>query len=368
MRIALNAGSFSKNNFDLFFTLAKAHPGETFFFFLEKELLSTGFPSNIQPVIIHAKREFGLNRNPWYTIKIKRALKKIEVDIFISEKAIILNSKIPQILISPELSYFFYAAGLNEKETQYYRKTNSLFCKTAVEILVNSFFLKKEIIEKFQVPGEKIKVIYPEINNLFTAPSNEERELIKEKYADGNEYFIYKGQIGNQENLMNLLKAFSFFKKRQRSKMQLVIMGNAGAGYEEFLESVRLFRFKEEVKIISDISFDVSEQILSSAYAMVFLPMFKSDPSEIADAIRCEIPLIVSSTAILKEYCEEAALFADPGDFKKIAEQMMFLFKDERKRKELIEKGKLAKQKFIKDKPQEILWELIKNTVEKRKE
>ncbi|HEY5391124.1 MAG TPA: hypothetical protein VIJ57_03330, partial [Hanamia sp.] len=97
MRIALNAGSFSKNNFDLFFTLAKAHPGETFFFFLEKELLSTGFPSNIQPVIIHAKREFGLNRNPWYTIKIKRALKKIEVDIFISEKAIILNSKIPQI-------------------------------------------------------------------------------------------------------------------------------------------------------------------------------------------------------------------------------------------------------------------------------
>ena len=365
MRIAINAASLSKSNFDIFFTLAKAHPGETFYFFLEKESSFSPFSSNIQQVIIYSKKEARLNRNRWFTIKIKRALKKIEADIFISEKAVILNSKIRQILLSPELSYFFYAAGLNEKEKQYYQKNNGAFCKTAVEIMVNSFFIQKEIVEKFQVPAEKIHVIYPSINTLFTAPINNGREIIKEKYANGNEYFIYKGPVGNQENLMNLLKAFSFFKKRQRSKMQLVIMGSPAAGYENFLESVRLFRFKEEVKIITDISSDESEQILSSAYAMVFVPMFKSDPAEVAEAIRCQIPLIVSSTGILKEYCGEAALFADPGDFKNIAEQMMYLFKDEQKRKELIEKGKLEKQKFIKDNPEEILWEIIKSTIEK---
>lgn len=368
MRIAINAGSFSKNNFDLFLTLAKAHPEETFFFFFDKENSLPAFPSNIQQVIIHSKSEFGLNRNPWYTIKIKRALKKMEADIFISEKAILLNSTIPQILLSPQLSYFFHAGALGKNEAKYYQKNNSAFCKNAAQILVNSFFIKKEIAERMQIPGEKIKVTYPEINNRFTAPSYEEREAIKEKYANGNEYFIYKGPIGNQENLVNLLKAFSFFKKRQRSKMQLVIMGTSDLGFEEFLESVRLFRFKEEVKIITDISYDESEQILSSAYAMVFVPMFKSDPSEVVEAMRCEIPLIVSSTAILEEYCEEAALYTDPGDFKNIAEQMMFLFKDEQKRKELIEKGKLAKQKFTRDKPEEILWEIIKNTVELRKE
>ena len=73
---------------------------------------------------------------------------------------------------------------------------------------------------------------------------------MKGKYADGNEYFIYTGEIGSNKNLLNLLKAFSAFKKRQKSNMQLLIAGKPGWKYEEFLENLRLFRFKEEVKLL----------------------------------------------------------------------------------------------------------------------
>ena len=37
------------------------------------------------------------------------------------------------------------------------------------------------------------------------------RELIKEKYAEGREYFVCIGSAGLNSNLVNLLKAFSFF-------------------------------------------------------------------------------------------------------------------------------------------------------------
>lgn len=118
---------------------------------------------------------------------------------------------------------------------------------------------------------------------------------------------------------------------------------------------------------MTDISALESEKILSCAYAMVYVPIFKSQPIEVVDALKCEVPLIVSSTPILKEYCGEAALFADPADFKNIAEQMMSLFKDEQKRKELIEKGKLEFKKFFGKKPEQILWEIINDVVEKGK-
>lgn len=368
MRIAVNAGSFSKNNFDFFLKFASTHPEEIFLFFFNKEPSSVIFPSNVKAVSIPSKTAFGLNRNAWYSFKIKKALKKEKVDIFISEKSILLKTKIPQILLSPELSFLFYPAGLNKKAVHFYKKNNPLFFNKAAQIILNSFFLKKEIMERFEIPEEKIRVIYPESKNDFKAPSYEERESFKEKYANANEYFVYKGSIGANENLLNLLKAFSFFKKRQRSKMQLILVGTRGVEYEEFLESVRLFRFKEEVKILTDILPDEAEKIVSYAYAMVYVPLFKSDPAEVVEAMRCEVPLVVSSTAILKEYCGEAALFAEAADFKNIAEQIMFLFKNEQKRKELIEKGKSELQKFTGNNLQVFLWEMIKKLQEKKAE
>jgi glycosyltransferase involved in cell wall biosynthesis len=59
----------------------------------------------------------------------------------------------------------------------------------------------------------------------------------------GNEYFIYSGEIGTHKNLLNLLKAFSAFKKRQKSNMQLLIAGKCLDGNTKiFLKALRLFK------------------------------------------------------------------------------------------------------------------------------
>ena len=66
----------------------------------------------------------------------------------------------------------------------------------------------------------------------------EEKELIKEKYADGKAYFLFSGDINQRSNLINLLKAFSFFKKRQKSNMLLLIAGNADEAFKKELKPI----------------------------------------------------------------------------------------------------------------------------------
>ncbi len=95
---------------------------------------------------------------------------------------------------------------------------------------------------------------------------------MKERYGDGNEYFIYKGIIGIEKNLVNLLKAFSFFKKRQRSKMQLLMTGMAGEKYEEFVRSLQSYKFKNDVKVLIDLPGSESKKMFASAYAMLYVP------------------------------------------------------------------------------------------------
>lgn len=350
MKIAVNAGSLSKEYFDIFLTIAQTNPRDIFQFIFDKEPDSV-FPENVVPIVIEQKASGKIGQMT-YAIKLASALKRFNANIFISEQKISLKTNTPQLLISPDLSFIYHPSLFNKKQVDFHKKNTPLYLNKAAAIIVNSHFFKNTIIEKYKINAEKINVVYPEIKNDFKELDFEERELIKETYAHGNEYFIYSGKIGLHENLLNLLKAFSFFKKRQKSKMQLLICGEPGIQYKEFLESLRLFRFNKEVKLLENLSQLETEKIIASSYAMVKVPYNESTAIAALQGMKCEVPLIVSTTGIFKEYFKESALYADPHNFKDIAEKMMLLFKNEHLRKELIEKGRLEIRNFFQTNPE----------------
>lgn len=365
MRIGVNGTSLNTRIFETFVQLAKLHPEHTFLFFYEAETNTSDVPENIIPFVITPQATIPLKWKIWYNLKLPLALKKNKADIFISEKVISSKTKIPQILLSPDFTYIFQPAVIDKKHFSFYKKNTPKFLNKAERIVVNSHFFKNEIVERFKIEGQKVKVIYPEIKRIPDPISQEEKEAIKEKYAEGNEYFIYNGIISTEKNLVNLLKAFSFFKKRQRSKMQLLIAGKRGAKYEEFVRSLQSYRFKNEVRLLEEFTQNETEKILASAYAMLYVPFYESEGDDVIEAMKLGVPLIVSNTKFLKEYFGDAALYVDPNNFNDIAEKMMLLFKDEQKRKDLIQKGKLEIEKFSVKKEDEILFELIENEAKK---
>ena len=81
------------------------------------------------------------------------------------------------------------------------------------------------------------------------------------------------------------------------------------------------------------------------------------------EAMKCDVPVITSSTGAMPEICSNAALYADPQNFKDIAENMMLIFKDEKRRKELIEKGRERIKKCNWDKSALLVWKSIQNVL-----
>lgn len=358
MRIAVNAGSLKSDRFETFIQLAKLHPQDTFLFFFDTENKSADLPENVTSIVITPPAKIPLKWRIWYNLKLPSALKKNKAAIFISERFISLKSKVPQILMHPELSFIHEPSLIEKKEILFYKKNTAGFLKKANAIIVNSFFFKKEIGQRFKIAEKIIHVIYPSVKNL-TPVTFEEKELIKEKYAKGNEYFIYKGIISTEKNIVNLLKAFSFFKKRQRSSMQLLITGVAGEKFEEFVRSLQSYKFKNDVKVLLNLPQSESRKIIASAYAMVYVPLIESEGISVIEAMNSGVPLIVSDIEFLKEYCAEAALYVQPGNINDIAEKMMLLFKDEKKRKDLIERGKSQTSVFEKTNSIAVLFKII---------
>jgi glycosyltransferase involved in cell wall biosynthesis len=78
--------------------------------------------------------------------------------------------------------------------------------------------------------------------------------------------------------------------------------------------------------------------------------------------MQCGVPVACSNTSSMPEVAGDAALLFDPNDANDIVQQMMLLYKDEKLRSELIQKGHVQANKFSWNDSAQKLWQIIEQT------
>ena len=318
--------------FESFKRITKQHPSHSFIFIFDKPHdPSFIFSENVTAVVVKPQNISLLN-----DLKTSSLLKKHTVDIFVTAKTL-SQTKVPQCLIA-------------------YDKITATSLKRTRVIISDSEFSKKEIIEKYKIADDKIDIVYKGVNENFKPIHFKGKEKIKEQYANGNEYFLVAGAIPSENYFLNLLKAFSAFKKMQKSNMQLLIATDVEVATKS-LEKLRSFKFKDEVKLLAKLPEEKFVAIMGASYAFVY--PFAQDYLFALQAMKCDTPLVVNSTGALPEICSDAALYVHPESHKNIADKMMLIFKDEELRKQLIEKGSQLVKKYSWDNTANSLWKCI---------
>ncbi len=346
---------------EILIRLIKFNPEHTFVLFLthrvEREF---NFAANVVTVVAGPKKITPAKLMIWYNIKIPRLLKKYKADVFLSPDLCSLTTKVPQCLFVYDLSFLLSPSFVRKSLLSFYKKYTPRALKRAKQVIVSSEFFKDVIARQYKIPHNKIQLTLSGVPGIYKPVAIIERELIKKKYAGGNEFFLYTGEITSRSNLMNLLKAFSAFKKRQKSGMQLLISSEKDAQYSEFITSLTSYKFREEVQLLTNLPSDENSRIIASSYAMVYVPYYENFGTSLLKAMNCEVPAITSSKGMMAEISADAALYASAENFKEIAVKMMLLFKDEKLRKDLIINGRKQVQKFDLDNAAKEIWDGIK--------
>jgi glycosyltransferase involved in cell wall biosynthesis len=254
-----------------------------------------------------------------------------------------MRSNIIQCLFINELYVTDSTPFLSNKQVRFYQKNAAGFLSKAQVVFAGTSAQKDKLIEQFPVHESKIRIIQPGISSIYQPSGLMVRENIKELYAEGKEYFLFNGEVHLRSNLINLLKAFSFFKKRQKSNMLLLIVSRHGTATAQFKESLKTYKYRDEVKLYQDLPATEIAKVISAAYAFVYPATNECFPVPPTRAIECEVPLVMDTS--LRGITGEAALYMDAEDSKDIADKMMLLFKDELLRSELIKTaGQMALQ------------------------
>jgi len=320
--------------FETFKRITAQHPQHSFLFIFDKPFNSAFiFSDNVTTEVIKQTRIQLLsklnNEN-----KISTLLKKHKADIFITQQPIKTN--VPQCFVT-------------------YDKITASYLKRAKVVIADSEYSKKEIAHNYKISKDRIEVVYYGADNNFQSIAATEREEIKEQYAEGNEFFLISGAT-NTGDLLNVLKAFSVFKKMQKSNMHLLITPKNEVE-AEFLEKLKLFKYNDEVTVV-EVDRQSLIQITAAAYAFIY-PVARDGYSVPLEIMKSGIPVITANEGSLPEVCGDAALYVTPGEHKDIADKMILVYKDEKLRSNLVEKGKQHVKKYSWDETANAFWRSI---------
>ncbi|MCW3092092.1 MAG: glycosyltransferase family 4 protein [Ferruginibacter sp.] len=369
MTIVINCTHFIHSAGNDFFNAyllqtAAAKPEHQFIFITPVAISSQSINSaNIINIVSFPKANNPLLWKLWLDYQLPSIARKHKAEMIVHTGGVCsLRSAIPQWLFTSDLSFLHFPAFFSKKQLYFLKKNTPAFLSKANHIVTASAFLEKEISDQYPKVANKITAVQLSINNVYQPMGWKEKELIKERYTQGKEYFLFSGEIHSRNNLVNLLKAFSFFKKRQKSNMQLIITGKTIPGNDRFIETFKTYKYRDAVKLLMDLPGKDIPEITAAAYAFVYPSLYEGTAIFPLQAMQCEVPVITTNTGAIKEAIGDAALYADPLIFEDIADKMMLVFKDENLRADLINRGRKGIAAARKETTiEEAFWKCIEN-------
>ena len=351
--------------YETFKRIAKQHPEHQFIFIFDrKQDKKFVIEPNVKEVVAGPSATHPLLWKLWYDVRIPAILKKYKADVFVScDGFCSLGTKVPQCLVVHDLAFIHYPSFIRKSALLFYRRYIPRYLNKATVIATVSEFSKQDIIAKYKTEAVKINVVFNGVKEIFQPVSKDEKETTKNHYTGGKEYFVYAGAIHPRKNLLNLLKAFSVFKKRQQTNIKLVLAGRLDRKDGSFKESLKSYKYRNDVVLTGYAEEAEMVKIIGSAYGMIYPSLFEGFGVPVLEAMRCEVPVITSSGSAMQEIAKDGALYAAAGNYNDIADKMMLLYKDENLRKELIRKGQQVAGQYSWDKTADLLWQSIIKTV-----
>ncbi|MEI6949094.1 glycosyltransferase [Paraflavisolibacter sp. H34] len=357
MVIAVNTCSFSHRLSDegVYFLAkvlplwAERFPQHRFYIIYNNEEVVQGLPAGVTPVFLDSKGLLPLR------YRLSRLLKKIGAGSLLSLTGYCLSrTKMRQCLVAePSLG----PAGNDKKEGWRRHRRRAACLRRAARVVVFSEYRKARLSAAFGVPAGKIRVV-PRVPREDYRPLDYDRAAaVKEAHTGGREYFLYRGSLDPQAQLVPLLKAFSLFKKRQKTGMKLLLVEQPGLQTGAAAELLHTYKYREDVVLLEGAAARAKEaHLVGAAYA--FISLAEEDEGAL-EAVHCGLPVLLPAGALAQEWLQEAGLYFDAASTADLADKMMQVYRDETLRDRMIAAGSEKLRPFTWQQTADLLWEAV---------
>lgn len=247
-----------------------------------------------------------------------------------------------------DMTLHAYPETVRKKTLWFLRRTLKPSIRRADHIVTVSEFSKKEILKYYEVPEEKISVVYNgvDVKRFKPLESIQPLEQTKEKYGISGEYFLYLGTLEPRKNLVRLVQAYAKAKQEKKEFPCLVLAGGKGWMYEEIFSTVQELGLEKDVIFTGYVEDEEAPVLMAGAFAFCFPSVYEGFGMPILEAMACGTPVLTSKDSSMEEIAGEDAVLIDAMSVDAIKAGLIRLCEEEGLRGKLSEMGKAKAEKY----------------------
>jgi glycosyltransferase involved in cell wall biosynthesis len=198
---------------------------------------------------------------------------------------------------------------------------------------------KKELLQLYNIPEGKIKVIpfpSPSLNNKIQCG---DIDSILERENISNPYLLYPAQFWPHKNHIALLRAAAILKDTYDLHFNIVFTGSDKGNRRYIEDKVEELRLADNVFFLGFVPVNDLICLYQNAFALVFPTFFGPDNIPPLEAFALSCPVIASRVSGAQEQLGDAAILFDPENEEEIARSVKKLVDEPDLRQSLIKKG-----------------------------
>ena len=220
--------------------------------------------------------------------------------------------------------------------TFYQKRMYRQIAQRADHFITISEATKRDIMEIFNIPEDKISVIYHGLTTPHDLNEKDE-DRVKDKYNLPDKYLLYVGNIQPRKNVRSLVKAFD--ELNIEYDVPLVLVGRLAWQYESILKEISKAKFKHRIKLLNSVSDLELHYLYKNALIFIYVSLYEGFGLPILEAMGHSVPIITTNYGALSEIGGSAVVKVDPLNISQIKNSMAKVLCDENYRNSLCRKS-----------------------------
>jgi glycosyltransferase involved in cell wall biosynthesis len=350
------------------------------------EILSKYYPENEYDVFVSKKRdnqrmEKLLSQYPdikmkyasswgkmlpslWRTYGMTGELKKSNIDIYhgLSNElpANIVGKGIKTVVTIHDLIFLRFPECYPLIDRKIYAHKFRKACIDSDRIIAVSECTKKDIVKLFDIPEEKITVIYQGCDRSFTIPATEERKItVRDKYQLPQRYILNVGSIEKRKNALLAVKAMEKIHK----DIHLVIVGRRTEYAAELEKYASGKGLKDRIHIKDNVSFADLPAVYQQAELFVYPSIYEGFGIPIVEALNSGIPVIATRDSCLEEAGGPSSIYIESDDVEALINAETQILYTSKLRQNMINDGREYAERFSEEIQAENLIRLYEEVI-----
>lgn len=372
MRIAVNARFLIKDKleglgwytYEILKRMVRNHPEDEFILIHDRPLAEEYiFADNVKSVRTLMSSRHPLLWNLWFEHSVPRVLKKYKPDLFLSfDGYLSLKTEVPTVYVLHDLAYLHYPKEIPSRVLRFYQKFTPQYLNRANRIVSVSMHGKQDILKNFpHIQEDTIDIVGNAARSIFKPLSETESAEIRKHYSSGLRYFFYVGAVHPRKNISRLIQAFDKFSELHPDCL-LLIAGRSAWKTEHIKKSHAESKHKDKIQFLGYVEDNLMAKLMASATAFVYPSLFEGFGVPVLEAMHCEVPIITSRNSPMAEVTKEAAWLIDPENIDDIAEAMTNIYNTESLGQEMIQHGKVEREKYSWEQSAKEMYRILQKT------